>query len=108
MAVAFEFDAIEAGGLHPLRRRGVLPDDPLDVPILDLLGNSPVRGLADGRGREDRQPVRLVPDGAAAEMGDLDHDRAAMLVALVGQAFHRRHDLVLVDVEVAEDCRRVR
>ncbi len=108
VAVAFEFDAIEAGGLHALRGRGILPDDPLDVPILDLLGNGAVGGLADGRGREDRQPVRLVPDGAAAEMGNLDHDRAAMFVAFVGQALHRRHDLVLVDMEVTEDCRRVR
>ncbi len=108
VAVAFELDAIQSRSLHALGGRGILPDDPLDVPILDLLGNGTVGGFADGRGREDRQPVRLVPDGAAAEMGDLDHDRAAMLVAFVGQTLHRRHDLVLVDVEVAEDCRRVR
>ncbi len=86
MAVALEFETIEAGGLHAFGRIGIVLDDALDVPVLHLLWKGAVGGLADRRGGEDREPVGLVPRGAAAEMGELDHHRGAMVVALLGQA----------------------
>ena len=67
--------------------RGIVLDDALDVPVLHLLGEGAVRRLAHRRGGEHRQPVRLVPIGAAAKMGELDHDRGAMVVAFVGKRF---------------------
>ena len=41
-------------------------------------------------------------------MGDLAHHRRAVLVHPVGQLAQPRHDLVLVDVQVAEGGRAVR
>ena len=49
---------------------------------------APARGSAEAA--DDRQPVALVPAGAPAEMGELDHHRRAVLVALVGEALHAR------------------
>ncbi len=48
---------------------------------------------AMGTGPEASRPV---PVGAAAQMGELDHHRAAVAVALVGELPEPRHDLVLV------------
>ena len=88
-------------------RGGIGLDDARDVPVLDLLGEGAVRGLADRRGREHRQPVAVVPVGAPAEMGDLDHHRGAVLVAVVGEPLEPGHDLVPVGVQVAEGRRAV-
>jgi hypothetical protein len=55
-----------------------------------------MRRLALVAGRERGQPVALVPVGAAAEMGQLDHHRAAVLMALVGELPHPADHFVLV------------
>ena len=102
VAVGLDLDAIEAGRLHALRGRGVVPDDAREVPVLGLLGERAMRRLAHRRGRQHRQPVAVVPVGPPAEVGDLDHHRSAMLVAVVGEPPEPRHDLVLVGVQVAE------
>ena len=107
MAVAFELEAIEAGRLHALGRRGIIGDDALDVPILHLLGKGPMRRLADRRGGENREPVGLVPVGPAAEMGELDHHGCAVLMAFIGKLGEPRHDLVLVGEQIAESGRRI-
>src|SRR5262245_36160357 len=101
VAVAFELDAIQARGLHPLCRRGVFSNDAFDVPVLYLLGHGAVGWFADGGWREYGQPVGLVPDRTAAEMGDLDNNRTAMLMAYVSQAIHGCTELMLVDMQVA-------
>ena len=44
MAVAFQLEAIEAGGDHSFRRIRVIPDDALDVPILHLLRKGAMAG----------------------------------------------------------------
>ena len=85
MAVAFEFEAIEAGGLHAFGGGRIVLDDPRHVPILHLLRKGAMGGLAHRRSGENGEPVRLVPHGAAAEMGELDHHRRAMFVAIVGK-----------------------
>ena len=108
MAVGVDLQPVQPGRLHALRRRRVVGDDAVDVPVLDRLGERPMRRLADRRGGQHRQPVRLVPRGAPAEMGDLDHHRRAVRVALVRQAAQPGHDLVLVGEQVAEHRRAVR
>ena len=52
VAVAFELEAIEAGGFDPLGAVGVGLDHPRDVPVLHDLGEGAVRGLAHVRGRD--------------------------------------------------------
>ena len=108
VAVGVDLAAVEPGRLHPRGGRRVVGDDALDVPLLDRLGEAAVRGLADRRRRQHRQPVGLVPGGAPAEVGELDHHRRPVLVALVGELPHPGDDLVLVGQEVAEDRRRIR
>ena len=102
MAVGFELDAVEAGRLHALGRARIVGDDALDVPVFHRLGEGAVRRLAHRRGRENGQPVGLVPPGAAAQMGDLDHHLAVVFVALVGEFAKPRDDLVTIGVKVAE------
>ena len=86
---------------------GIVGDDALDVPVLDLFGKGAVGRLAHRRGDEHRQPVALVPAGAAAEMGELDHHGAAVLVTVVGELLQPGHDLVVVGVQIAEGGRRI-
>ena len=107
MAVAFELEPIEPAGLHPLGRVGVSRDHPVEVPVLHRLGEGAVGGLADMGRRDDRQPVVLAPAGAAAEMGDLDHHRRALLVDVVGELLEPGHAFVLVEKDVAERLRAV-
>ena len=107
VAVGVDLQPVEAGGLHTLGGGGVVGHDAVDVPGLDLLGKGPVGRLADRRGGEDREPVGLVPGGAAAEVGDLDHHGGAEFMALVGKAAHPGDDLVLVGEQVAEHGRAV-
>ena len=86
MAVGLELDAVEAGRLHALGGRGIVGDDALDVPVLDAsLGKARCAGSRTGEARQHRQPVGLVPAGAAAEMGELDHHAAVVLVAVLGE-----------------------
>ncbi len=109
MAISLDLDAVEAGSLHALRRRGVVGDDPLDIPVLRLLREGPVGGFTDRRRREHGKPVPAAPAaGAPAEMGDLDHHRGAVRVTLVAEATHPRHDLILVGQQVTEGGRRIR
>ncbi len=107
VAIGFELDAVEPRGLHALRGAGVVGTDAVEVPVFGLLGKTAVRRLADRRGCEHRQPVAGVPARAPPEVGELDHHRGAMLVAVVGQAFQPRHDLVAVGMQVAEGGRRI-
>ena len=107
MAVGLQLDAVQPGRLHALGRRRIGRDDALDIPVLGLLGKSAVGRLADRRGGQYRQPVRLVPVGAPAEMGKLDHRRRAMVAALVGQPPQPRHDLVPVGMQIAEGGGRI-
>ena len=107
MAVAFEFEPIEPAGLHPLGRVGVSLDHAGEVPILHRLGEGAVGGLADRRGRDDGQPVVLAPARAAAEMGDLDHHRGALVMDVVGQFLQPAHAFVLVEKDIAERLRAV-
>ena len=103
MAVAFEFDAIEAGLLHPLGGIGVVSDDAGNVPVFDHFGKSAVRGFARGASADHRKPVAFVPAGAPAKVGQLNHHRRARLVAIIGEAAHPGHDLVLVGEDIVEN-----
>jgi hypothetical protein len=108
MAVGLDLDAIQSGSLHALRRRSIVGDDALDIPVLDHLGECTVRRFAHRRGCQHRQPVGLVPGGAPPEVRELNHHGCAMRVAVVRQSAHPGHDLVLVGEQVAENRRRVR
>ena len=108
VAVAFELEAIEACSFHAFGAVGVSLDDPGDVPILHDLREGAMGGLAHVGGRDDRQPVRLVPVGPPAEMGHLDHHRRAMGVHVVGEFGEPADDLVLVEKNVAEGLGTVR
>ena len=107
MAVSLELDAVEARRLHPLRGSSIVGDDALDVPVLGLFGKARCAGSRTGEADEHRQPVGLVPAGAAAEMRELDHHLAVMLVAGVGKLPQPRHDLVAIGLQIAECGRAV-
>ena len=108
MRVGLELDAVEAGFPAPGGGVGIGPHDAVHVPFLGHLREGAVRGLAD-RGREHhRQPVPVVVARATAQVGDLAHHPGTVLVHVVGQFAQPRHDLVLVDVQVAEGGRAVR
>lgn len=107
MAVGLQLDPVEARRLHPLRRIGEIGNHPGDVPILHPLGEGAVGGLAFMAGRDHRQPVGLIPAGAAAQMGQLDHHRRAVVVAFVGQLLHPADDLILPREDVVEHRRAV-
>ena len=66
-----------------------------------------MRRLAHRRRRQNRQPIGLVPAGAPAEVGDLDHHLAIVLVTGIGHVAQPGHDLVAIDLEVAEGGRAV-
>ena len=85
----------------------IVGDDAVEVPVLGLLGKGAMRRLAHRRGRQHRQPVGLVPAGAAAEMGELDHHLAVVLVAGIGELGEPRHDLVAIGMQIAEGGRAV-
>ncbi len=85
MAVGVDLEPIEPAAFMRCGGVGVVGDDARDVPVLHRLGERAMRGLAHRRGRDHRQPVRLVPRRPPAEMGDLDHHGGAMRVAVVGQ-----------------------
>ena len=78
-----------------------------DVPVLDHLRKGAVAGFARGTCGHHRQPVALVPAGAAAKVGQLDHHRAALFVAVVGQPLHPADHFVLVGEDIVEDRRAV-
>ena len=108
LAVGLQLDPVHARLLHPLGGVGELGRDAGDVPVLDPLGKGAMRGLAFMRRPHDRQPVPPVPARAAAHVRDLDHHGRAVIVALVHQPPHPRHDLVLVKQQVPEGGRAVR
>ena len=107
MAVGFDLQAVEAAGLYALRGVGVGAQHARDVEILHRLRESAMRRLAHVARRDDGQPIVLGPARAAAEMGDLDHHRRAVLVHLVGELLQPADDLVLVEQNVAESLRTV-
>ena len=108
MGVGLELDAVEAGFPAPGGGVGIGPHDAVHVPFLGHLREGAVRGLAD-RGREHhRQPVPVVVARASPQVGDLAHHPGTVLVHVVGQLAQPRHDLVLVDVQVAERGRALR
>lgn len=107
MAVGLELDAVEPGCLHALGRGGIVGDDAVDVPVLGRLGEGAMRRLAHRRRRQHRQPVGLVPPRSAAQMRELDHHLAVVLVAGVGEIPQPWHDLVAPGVQVAEGGRAV-
>ena len=107
VAVRLELDAVHPTGLHPLRRVRVLADDAVEVPVLRLLGERAVGGLTHRRRGDDGQPVARVPRRPPAEVGELDHDGAVVLVHGVDELADPRHDRIVVGVEVAEGRRAV-
>ena len=82
VAVAFELEAVEAGGFHPLGAVGIGLDRSARCPSPPSSSGrrgAPARARCEGA--THRQPVGLVPAGAPAEMGHLDHHRRAVRVA---------------------------
>ncbi len=72
-----------------------------------FFGKARCAGFLAMRRRDHGQPVAAVPARAPPEMGQLDHDRGAVLVALVRQGLHPGHDLVLEGEDVVEHRRTV-
>ena len=108
MAVALELHPIEPGRIYTLGAVGVGLDHPRNVPVLHDFWESAVRRLANARRRDDRQPVRLAPARAPAEMRDLDHHCRPMGVHIVGELPEPAHNLVPVEQDVSESLRAVR
>ncbi len=95
------------GRRHALGGIGIVADDALNVPILHLLRESPVGRLANGRRRQNGEPIGLVPHGAAAEVRELDHHRGAVVMAFLSELPQPGYDLVLVGQEIAKDRGRI-
>ena len=58
-------------------------------------------------GRDDGQPVCLVPAGAAAKVGQLNHHGAAMVVALIGKGLHPADNFIFPRKNIVEHRRAV-
>ena len=108
MPVGEQLGAVEPALLAA--RRGVTEraHHPPDVVAVHLLGERAVRVLAHHRGRQRRQPVLDVPQGAMPHMGDLAHDRAAVAADTLGELPQHGNDRVVADVDLAERGGRVR
>jgi hypothetical protein len=104
MAVGFEFDPVQPGGLHPLRCCGIVGDDPVQVPVLGLFRKGAMCGFAHRRRGQHRQPVAFVPPRAPAQMGQLDHHRRAFFVAGVGKFGQPGQDGIIPGVQIAKGC----
>ena len=104
VGVGLDLDAVEPGFAASRGRVGIGLDDAIQIPLLGNFRKGAVRGFADRRGGDDRQPVAVVVARAAAEMGDLAHDSRAVFVHAVGEFAQPGHDLVFVEVQVAEGC----
>ena len=107
VAVAFKLHPIDTRRRHPLGGIGVILDHAGNIPIFHHLRESAVRRFARRPRRQNRQPIALVPPGAAAKMRKLDHHRRPRLMAVIGQALHPRNHLVLPDQKVGEHRRAV-
>ena len=105
--VRLDLDAVHSAGLHSFGSVGVVPHDAFDVVGLGLLRVATVRWFAKPTGRHDGQPVVLSPSGTPAEVGDLDHAGAVVLVHAVGEPLDPGDDLVHVREEVPERRRAV-
>src|ERR1700737_943023 len=102
MSVGLQLDAIETRSMHPLRSVRVVLDDSLDVPVFNLLRKGAVGSLLVVRRRNDGKPIVLVPPGTPSEVGELDHDSRAVLMAGVDEVPHPGNDLVLECEDVVE------
>ena len=105
MAVGLNFDPVHATGLHSFGGGRIVFDHALDIPILHHLGNSAMCGFTVRACRNRRQPIPLVPVGAASQMRQLDHRRAAVFVQGIGQLADPRHDLVAIGEDIVKDRR---
>ena len=108
MAAGKRLDAVEPALLAALRGIAIGADDPGDVVLVHLLGERAMGRLADHRRADRRQPIVGIGVPAAAEMGDLAHDRRAVTVDALGELLEIRDDRVGADVELAEDVWTVR
>src|SRR6202022_45078 len=102
MSVGLQLDAIETRSMHPLRSVRVVLDDSLDVPVFNLLRKGAVGSLLVVGRRNDGKPVVFVPPGAPSEMGELNHDRGAVLMAGIRQVPHPGDDFILECEDVVE------
>ena len=102
MGVGLELDTVQTRLTTSGSGIGVRAHDAVHVPFLGNLRESAVRGFTDRRRCDDRKPVAVVIARASAQVGDLAHHGCAVLVHAVGQLSKPRHDLVLVDMQVAE------
>ena len=102
VAPVLQFEAVQTAVGHPPRRLRVVGDDPVDVPVLGLLREGAVGGLAIPARRYERQPVAGEVRGPGAQMGHLDHDLGAEVMYLVGELPQPRDDVVCAQVDVAE------
>src|SRR3982074_3246146 len=107
MSVRLQFESVETGGTHAFGRIGVVLDDALDVPVLELLRKGTVGSLLMVRGGYDRQPVTLVPTRTPTAVGQLEPDHGAVFVAGAGEFLHPANRLVLVHEDVVENRRTV-
>src|SRR5882724_9489054 len=88
--------------MHAFRSICVVLDDALDVPVFNLLRKSAVGGLLVVRRRNDGKPIVLIPPGTPSEVGELDHDRRAVLMARIDEVPHPGNDLVFECEDVVE------
>ena len=102
VAPVLQFEAVQPAFGHPSRCLRVVGDDPVDVPVLGLLREGAVGGLAVPARVHQRQPVAGEIRGPGAQMGHLDHDLGAEVMDLVRELPQPGNDLVRAEVDVAE------
>ena len=97
-----DLEPVESGGGHTFGGGREVRDDPIHVEILECLRERPVRCLPGSRGRNQRQPVAGEVRRPVAQVGRLDHDRRAFVVAVSGDRGQPRNHLVGGQVDIAE------
>ena len=102
MAGVHDLEPVESGGGHAFGSGREVRDDAIHIEILERLGEGPVRCLPRPRGRDQRQPVAGEVRRPVAQMGRLDHDGRALVVAVSSDRGQPRNHLVGGQVDIAE------
>ena len=100
LRVGGNLDAIEAALAAMLRASGKGFDCPPDIVLLENLGKAAVVALTHEGGPHRGQPIGGRPFRLPTHMGELAHQRCAVVVNSGGELFEQRDNALVVDAEL--------